>query len=125
VVPELMENYGQNCHPSESRSVNIFKSDWSLSSATCCSWSCLSRRIGEGDLKRSLPTSTIPWSLNKLIHATSGKTLLAQLKLSVLITQLLLGSEQRQRELTTCMPDTTPMYSMFLQSSGLLHFCSI
>lgn len=35
---------------------------WTWSWTTCSKWLYLSRAIGQGDLQRSLPTSTIPWS---------------------------------------------------------------
>lgn len=74
-----------------------------------------------GGLKRSLPTSAMLW-LNKLIYATPGKTVLVQFKLSVLIIQLLLGSEQRQKEVTTCLPDAAPLCFTFLPSAEQLRF---
>lgn len=36
--------------------------------AACCSWACLGRGVGLGDLKRPLPTSTVLWFCLWLNH---------------------------------------------------------
>lgn len=48
----------------ESPSLEILKPAWSWPWATCCSWPCLSRGVGLGELKGCLLSSAILWHSN-------------------------------------------------------------
>jgi len=41
---------------------------WTRSCAACCRWPCFARRVGLDDPQRSLPTPTILWFCDSVMH---------------------------------------------------------